>query len=79
MISLRIPTGPSTRLVQEGFDPAILAAVDCLTKREGEGYEAFIQRVQLNPLAVKVKIADLEDNMDGSRLKEVTEADDKEA
>ena len=65
------------RLVQEGFDPAIRAAVDCLTKREGEGYEAFIQRVQLNPLAVKVKIADLEDNMDGSRLKEVTEADEK--
>jgi (p)ppGpp synthase/HD superfamily hydrolase len=65
------------RLVQEGFDPAILAAVDCLTKREGEGYEAFIQRVQLNPLAVKVKIADLEDNMDGSRLKEVTAADEK--
>jgi (p)ppGpp synthase/HD superfamily hydrolase len=65
------------RLVQEGFDPAILAAVDCLTKREGEEYEAFIQRVQLNPLAVKVKIADLEDNMVGSRLKEVTDAETK--
>jgi hypothetical protein len=65
------------RLAREGFHREILDAVDCLTKREGEGYEAFIQRVQLNPLAVKVKIADLEDNMDGSRLKEVTEDDEK--
>jgi (p)ppGpp synthase/HD superfamily hydrolase len=65
------------RLVREGFHGEILAALDCLTRREGEGYEAFIQRVRLNPLAVTVKIADLEDNMDGSRLKEVTEADEK--
>jgi len=65
------------RLSQEGFHGEILAALDCLTSREGEKYEAFIKRVQQNPLAVTVKIADLEDNLDGSRLKEVTEADEK--
>jgi (p)ppGpp synthase/HD superfamily hydrolase len=64
-------------LAQEGFRREILAALDCLTSREGEKYEAFIQRVQLNPLAIIVKIADLEDNLDSSRLKEVTAADVK--
>jgi (p)ppGpp synthase/HD superfamily hydrolase len=65
------------RLAREGFHREILAAVDCLTRREGEEYEAFIQRVRLNPLAVTIKIADLEDNLDGSRLKQVTAADEK--
>ena len=62
-------------LQDEGFHGEILAALDCLTRRDSEEYGDFIKRVKLNPLAVKVKIADFEDNMDGSRLKEVTEAD----
>jgi (p)ppGpp synthase/HD superfamily hydrolase len=65
------------RLAREGFHREIRAAVDCLTKRKGEGYKAFIQRVSLNPLAVTVKLADLEDNLDVSRLKQVTAADEK--
>lgn len=64
-------------LRQEGFGAEILAAVDCLTRRDGEEYQAFIKRVQQNPLAVTVKIADLEDNLDSSRMKEVTAADEK--
>ena len=63
------------RLRQEGFLGEILAALDCLTRKNGEEYEKFIERVKRNPLAVKIKIADLEDNLDVSRLKEVTEAD----
>jgi (p)ppGpp synthase/HD superfamily hydrolase len=65
------------RLHQEGFHEEILAALDCLTRQNGEEYEKFIERVKLNPLAIKVKIADLEDNLDVARLKEVTEADAK--
>jgi len=65
------------RLRQEGFLGEILAALDCLTRKNGEEYEKFIERVKRNPLAVKVKIADLEDNLDVSRLKEVTDADAK--
>lgn len=63
------------RLKEEGFGAGILAALDHLTKRDGEEYGDFIERVKRNPLAVKVKIADLEDNLDASRLKEVTAAD----
>jgi len=64
-------------LRREGFPAEILTALDCLTKHQGEEYAEFIKRVKPNPLAVKVKIADLEDNLDVSRLKNVTEADAK--
>ena len=65
------------RLRREGFHAEILDALDCLTKQDGEEYGKFIERVKLNPLAVKVKMADLEDNLDVARLKNVTEADTK--
>lgn len=65
------------RLRREGFHAEILDALDCLTKQDGEEYGEFIERVKLNPLAVKVKKADLEDNLDVARLETVTETDTK--
>jgi len=49
------------------YGDEICAAVDALTRREGESYEAMIARVTGNALARRVKIADLEDNMDPAR------------
>jgi (p)ppGpp synthase/HD superfamily hydrolase len=51
-------------LQAQGFPQEILAALDCLTKRPAEPYESLIARAALNPLACRVKVADLEDNMD---------------
>ena len=62
-------------LRQEGFSENILAAVEAVTRKEGEPYVDFIQRIKPNPLATKVKIADLEDNSDLSRLDNPTEKD----
>jgi (p)ppGpp synthase/HD superfamily hydrolase len=56
------------RLRALGYPEEVLGALDCLTKREGETYEAFIERVRPHPLARRVKLADLEDNMDVRRL-----------
>lgn len=47
-----------------GFSERIIEAVDCLTRRRNETYDAFVQRIAPNPLARAVKLADLEDNMD---------------
>ncbi|MFN8378871.1 MAG: GTP pyrophosphokinase [Anaerolineae bacterium] len=47
-----------------GYPEPVLDAVDCLTRRDSETYDAFIERIAPNPLAVRVKLADLEDNMD---------------
>jgi hypothetical protein len=52
------------RLRAEGFSEEVLAAVDCLTHRSGETYGDYIGRVQCDPIARRVKLADLEDNMD---------------
>jgi (p)ppGpp synthase/HD superfamily hydrolase len=62
-------------LRKEGFSEMIIAAIECVTKIKGENYDSFIERISHNPLATAVKLADLEDNMDLSRLSEVTEKD----
>ena len=59
----------------EGFSEEVLEAVDCLTHREGESYEAFVKRVKNNAIARRVKLADLEDNMNLKRLNEITSKD----
>lgn len=64
--------------VIELFDdyPEIVEALNCLThKDKAESYEDYIKRVATNPLAINVKLADLEDNMDKSRLMNMTEKD----
>lgn len=55
-------------LRQLGYSGEVVAALDCVTKREGESYEQFVERAAQNPVARKVKLADLEDNMDVRRL-----------
>jgi (p)ppGpp synthase/HD superfamily hydrolase len=62
-------------LERAGYPPRVIEAVDCLTRRAGETYEAFIERLKPNPLARRVKLADLEDNMDIRRLSQLGEKD----
>lgn len=63
-------------LEAEGFTPEVIEALRCVTKlSEDEDYDHFIDRVLTNPLAMRVKLLDLEDNMDMSRLDECTEGD----
>lgn len=66
------------QLTAVGFSMEIIDALRCLTKlSESEPYDQFIQRIQTNPLAVKVKINDLTDNMDIRRLTHISEQDVK--
>jgi (p)ppGpp synthase/HD superfamily hydrolase len=58
-----------------GFGEEVLAPLDCVTRRETESYEQFVQRSASNPVARKVKLADLEDNMDLRRLPQIGEED----
>ena len=62
-------------LREQGFPENILFAIDCLTRREGENYQDFIVRCCQSKIAMRVKIADLEDNLDMRRLKHITEKD----
>jgi hypothetical protein len=62
-------------LAREGIPRRVLRALEHLTKRDGERYEDFIERVAEDKLATRVKILDLEDNADLSRLSAPTEKD----
>ena len=65
-------------LEAEGFSKEIIEAIRCLTKiSENENYDAFIDRVRKNPLAIAVKINDLTDNMDIRRLPYLSDKDVK--
>ena len=50
-------------LLSEGIPSVVVDAVLCLTKQSGENYQEFVFRAKQNPLARKVKIADIEDNI----------------
>jgi len=64
------------QLQQEGFSNLIIDAIRCLSKtNDKEDYDQFIERVKTNPLAIKVKLYDLTDNMDVRRIPEVKEKD----
>jgi (p)ppGpp synthase/HD superfamily hydrolase len=63
------------QLGAEGFPASVVEAVDALTKRDGEDYEAFIRRVAPIPIAREVKLADLLDNSDLSRIADPTKQD----
>ena len=56
------------RLRERGFPEEVVEAVACLTHRDGESYEEFVERLKPNPLARRVKIADLEDNLNVLRV-----------
>lgn len=63
-------------LKNEGFSEEVISVIKCLTKKtENENYDEFIERVAKDPIAVKVKLNDLLDNMDITRLKELSEQD----
>ncbi len=62
-------------LRKQGFPDETIEGVLSVTKREGESYDEFVRRAAENPLGKEVKKADLEDNMDIRRLKELTDED----
>lgn len=61
----------------EGFNDVILAAIECITKNQGEEYGDFIGRVLTNPLATQIKLYDLEDNLNRDRIPFPTENDER--
>ena len=58
-----------------GFSDRILQAIDAITKREGEKLQDYLARVMNDFLAMKVKIADMTDNSDVSRISHPTDKD----
>ncbi len=64
-------------LSAEGFPFEILKALQALTKLDGEKRIDAARRAAVNPIAREVKIADVKDNMDLTRIPYPTEDDYK--
>lgn len=62
-------------LKEVGFSETVIIAIDTLSKRKDETYDAFIDRVCKNKLACSVKILDLKDNMNPDRIENPTQED----
>ncbi len=63
------------RLHTEGFSIEVIEALRSVTKREGENYEDFVKRACENPIGRRVKLSDLHDNCDLSRIARPTNKD----
>lgn len=55
-------------LYKQGIPADVVNAVDIITRRGGEDYKVYIQAIATNKLARIVKLSDLKDNIDITRL-----------
>jgi (p)ppGpp synthase/HD superfamily hydrolase len=55
-------------LKAQGFSDEVLDALMSVTRRDAETYEAFVHRCAAHPAGRVVKLADLRDNADLSRI-----------
>ena len=58
--------------IEGAFGPETAAAVDAISRRDGEKWSDYLDRVAANPMARQVKISDLIDNSNLSRIPHVT-------
>ena len=63
--------------IEKEFGPETAAAVDAVSRRDGETWNAYLDRIQENPVARAVKISDLIDNSNLGRIPVVTMKDVK--
>ena len=65
------------KLREEGFSEEIVSVIDSLSRREEENYEEYIGRLMRDPTACRIKLLDLRDNRDLTRIR-VESADVRE-
>lgn len=76
MMLSRIPVF-SLREIEQRLRSETAEAVNAISRKDGETWEHYLERVKQNPTARKVKISDLIDNSNLSRPDNVTFADVK--
>ena len=63
------------KLESEGIPGEVLDLVERLSRVDNQSYEEFIERIKEDQTAIKIKLADLEDNMDMRRLSGISTED----
>lgn len=62
-------------LEREGFSAEMISGLRAVTKVENESYEDFVARAALDPVGRAVKLADLMENSDLSRIAQPSQKD----
>lgn len=62
-------------LREEGFGDDIIISLVHITKQDTETYMDFIKRASLNPISKAVKIQDIKNNMDLTRILNLSQKD----
>jgi (p)ppGpp synthase/HD superfamily hydrolase len=63
------------QLEMEGFSDRVILGIEALTKRKEKSPEDYLAGILANRDAIRVKLADLEDNMNPRRMVGITEKD----
>lgn len=63
------------RLYNKGFSKDIIQTIIVLTRSPSETYNQYIDRISKNHIATNIKIADIKDNLNLRRLKNISESD----
>ncbi|MEJ3406126.1 hypothetical protein WDJ51_15430 [Rathayibacter sp. YIM 133350] len=61
-------------LLDAGIAPEVVEAVSVLSRRDAQPDEEYYARIRLNPIALRVKLADIADNTAGWRLRRLDDA-----
>jgi (p)ppGpp synthase/HD superfamily hydrolase len=59
-----------------GYRPEVVDAIDALTHHSPDSYEQYIKNVARNPVARRVKIIDLEENLANNRRSPLSQGND---
>lgn len=71
------PEWTISKLKLEGFSERVLDALTLLTHEAEDSYEDYVKKISTNPDSTRVKLEDLRDNSDITRLKGLRERDFK--
>lgn len=54
-------------LVSAAYPPEVVEAIECLSRRSGEAYSEYVERVAANDIARRIKLIDLAENLANNR------------
>ena len=58
--------------LERDFSETVIQALKLVTRDKNEDYMQYVEKIKMNPIAKKVKLADLHHNSDKTRLEKMT-------
>ena len=58
--------------LEKDFSETVIQALKLVTRDKNEDYMQYVEKIKINPIAKKVKLADLHHNSDKTRLEKMT-------